>query len=36
MHRNQIAKIKFTLHKKLQLSNELQLQQHKIILQKKL
>ena len=39
MHRNQIAEIKFALHKKLQLSNELQLQQHKmnkIILQKKL
>ena len=39
MHQNQIAEIKFTLHKELQLRNELQLHQHKmnkIILQKKL
>ena len=39
MHQNQIAEIKFTLHKKSQLRNEVQLHQdkmNKIILQKKL
>ena len=39
MHQNKIVEIKFTLPKKLQLSNELQLHQHKmnkIILQNKL
>ena len=39
MHQNQIAEIKFTLHQKSQLSNEVQLHRHKmdkIILQNKL
>ena len=39
MHRNEIIEIKFTLHKKSQLSNEVQLHLHKmnkVILQKKL